>query len=102
MNSGEIERGIHFTQLVNDIVRADCGVLNIRSRLAIEIESFLEVECDDRRPCEFQKEISQGADANLTGDGLGVRRRQCRISLNYFFASLGIQRLEQISCLQTM
>src|SRR6516164_1888385 len=71
LNPAEIEGRIAFPDFIEDIVAADSRVLDIRSRFAVEIQRFLEIERDDRRACELQQEVPQGPDSNLVSDGLG-------------------------------
>ena len=89
MNAREVECRVQFPDLMDDVVASDGGVLNVGPGLAVEVQGFLKIECDDCGTRELQEEISQCADRNLPRNSLGLGRRQAAIAFEDFVLGLG-------------
>jgi len=61
-----------------------------------KLKRVLEVECDDRRTREFQKEISQRADGDRVRDDGAFVFGRCGVALVHLGARGGFQAIEQI------
>src|SRR5438093_1641256 len=96
MDAAEIKVGLQLAQFIDDLVAANGGVLNVGSRLTLELQSFFEVECDYYRSCKLQQKISQRPHRNLVRNFLGFGGREAGIAFSDFLLSFRFQGIQQI------
>src|ERR1039458_1399939 len=87
--------------LAEDVARTDHGVLNVGPGLALEAQSILEVEGDDRVARELEHEVAQRADGDLPGDFLAFRFVASRLARVYFGTGRRDELVDQVVGLDT-
>src|SRR5438477_481036 len=87
LHAAKVEIGIGFAQLVHDVVATHCGVLQIWTGFAIEVQRLAEIEGDDLRSGELQEEVSQCSHRNLMSDLCTFRTPEFGIPLLHFLPS---------------
>src|SRR5262245_33493289 len=98
MDAGQIERGIQFLDVIENVVGADGCVLNIWTGLALKIESFLEIKRNDGCTCELEQEVAKRADGNLPRNGLAFGRGQAGVAIDDFLLRFAFEHVQQIVC----
>ena len=87
---------ITLLDLLEDIVGADDGVLNVRAAFSFEAERLVEVEGDDLPARELDQEIAHGGDRNLLRGAVGVGHRELGVPLRDLAAGLANRGIQQI------
>ena len=70
-----------FLQLVEDVVRTDDRVLQVRPAFALEAQGLVDIEDDDLAARELDHEVADGGDADHAGDALAFGFAQLGIAL---------------------